>query len=236
MKIYAGFTSWPKRIDTAHETAESILDQSMPVDGVELNLYAGDFPNGYQDLPESLKRLEAERPSFKIYFHDRDLKVWLKSVPTIRRHAGEDYVLFTLDDDCIYTREYVAEGVKSLEGGNYDAINTQSGVCRDGVWQGIAGEYMAYRSSFLEKCRPYLTDDFCEKVMVDDCCWFWLFRKFNVKQAPRTGDGLARDKLMGYSFRRCFNDGDASQMTKNNGEYPMRRLLEEMELIHQAGI
>ena len=47
MKIYAGFTSWPKRIDTAHETAESILDQSMPVDGVELNLYAGDFPNGY---------------------------------------------------------------------------------------------------------------------------------------------------------------------------------------------
>lgn len=54
MKIYAGFTSWPKRIDTAHETAGSILDQSMPVDGVELNLYAGDFPNGYQDLPLEL--------------------------------------------------------------------------------------------------------------------------------------------------------------------------------------
>ena len=93
MKIYAGFTSWPKRIDTAHETAESILDQSMPVDGVELNLYAGDFPNGYQDLPESLKRLKEENPKFSIYFHGRDLKVWLKSVPTIRRHAGEDYVL-----------------------------------------------------------------------------------------------------------------------------------------------
>ena len=38
MKTYAGITSWPKRIVTAHETIESILNQSHNVDGVELNL------------------------------------------------------------------------------------------------------------------------------------------------------------------------------------------------------
>lgn len=236
MKVYVGVTSWPKRIATARETIESILSQSAHINAVELNLYEGDFPKGRADLPTSLTRLEAIYNNFHIYFHKRDLKVWLKSVPSIRRHSGEDYTLFTLDDDCIYDREYVLEGLLSLDSGNYDVINNQSGVCKDGVWQGIAGEYMAYRSEFLEKCRPYLTDDFCEKVMVDDCCWFWLFRKFNVRQAPRTRDGLARDRLLGYSYRRCFNPGDPSKMTKNNGDYPMERLVKEMEIIHQAGL
>lgn len=237
MKTYAGITSWPKRIVTAHETIESILNQSHNVDGVELNLFSGDFPNGFNDLPNEILDLYEGYANFNIYFMPRDLKVWLKSVPSMRRHAGEEYTLFTLDDDCVYDKDYVAEALRSLDGGAYDTINTQSGVFQtDGTWQGIAGEYMAYRSEFLEKCLPYLTDEFCKSVMVDDCCWFWLFRKFGVRQAPRTRDGLAHDRLLGYSYRRCFNHGNASTMTKNNGEYPMERLVKEMELIHKAGI
>ena len=236
MKVYAALTSWPKRIVTAYETIESILSQSAHLDGVELNLYSGDFPDGISSLPKDIRDIYADVPNFSIHFHDRDLKVWLKSVPSIRRHRGEEYTLFTLDDDCVYDVDYVLEGLRSLDSGDFDAINNQSGVCKDWIWQGIAGEYMAYRSSFLEKCRPYLTDNFCEKVMVDDCCWFWLFRKFGVRQAPRTRDGLARDRILGYSYRRCFNPGDASAMTKNNGDYPMERLVKEMEIIHKAGI
>lgn len=229
MKVYAALTSWPKRIVTAHETIESMLNQSAHLDGVELNLYSGDFPDGISSLPKNIRDIYADVPNFSIHFHDRDLKVWLKSVPSIRRHRGEEYTLFTLDDDCVYDVDYVLEGLRSLDSGDFDAINNQSGVCKDGIWQGIAGEYMAYRSSFLEKCRPYLTDDFCEKVMVDDCCWFWLFRKFGVRQAPRTRDGLARDRLLGYSYRRCFKPGDASTKPKRNGEHPTMKPVELFE-------
>lgn len=233
--IIASLTSWPKRIGTAHETIESIMDQSQAPDSVELNLFTGDFPKGRQDIPQRILDLENYGP-LRIYFHDRDLKVWLKSYPAIKRHDGEEYILFTLDDDCVYARDYIKEAVASLDSGDYDVINTQSGICKDGVWQGIAGEYMAYRSKFLHDCLAYLNDDFCERVMVDDCAWFWLFRKFGVRQAPRTSDGLARDRLLGFSYRRCFNPGDASTMTKNNGEYPMERLVDEMEFMHTVGL
>ena len=128
MKVYVALTSWPKRIVTAHETIESMLNQSAHIDGVELNLYSGDFPDGISNLPKNIRDIYVDVPNFSIHFHDHDLKVWLKSVPSIRRHRGEEYTLFTLDDDCVYDVDYVLEGLSSLDSGDFDAINNQSGV------------------------------------------------------------------------------------------------------------
>jgi hypothetical protein len=104
---------------------------------------------------------------------------------------------------------------------------------------GIAGEYMAYRSSFLHKCAPYLTNDFIAKVRVDDCCWFWFFRKFGVTQAPALPTALCQDRLQGYSYRREFNTSlpngisSIADWTKNDGEYPMAVLQSELTIIQQ---
>lgn len=232
MKIIVGMTSWSKRISTAGLTLKSILTQSVKADSVELNLDYENFPNGCEDLPSDLVALEKEYDNFHIYFESKDYRVWLKSVPSARRHAGEEYILFTLDDDCTYYPNYIEESLKVLANHpDCDAMNTSS--------TGIAGEYMVYRSRFLEKCLPYLTNDFISKVRVDDCCWFWFFRKFNVIQAPRVGHSICQDRMQGFSYRRVFNTSlpknvkSESEWTKMDGEYPMGVLQEEMRIIQR---
>jgi hypothetical protein len=230
MKVIVGVTSWKKRISTASLTLKSILEQTVKADSIELNLDYENFPNGRNDLPNDIVALEQKYDNFHIFFEDKDYRVWLKSVPSVRRHSGEEYVLFTLDDDCTYYPNYIEESLKMLDThASCDAMNTSS--------NGIAGEYMVYRSRFLEKCLPYLTNEFISKVRVDDCCWFWFFRKFKVVQAPRVDKDICKDRMQGFSYRRVFNSSlpnnvkSESEWTKMDGEYPMGVLQEEMRII-----
>lgn len=232
MKVLVGMTSWSKRIGTAALTLRSILTQTRPADSVELTLDLENFPNGHNDLPPEVLELEAAHDNFHIYFEPVDYKVWLKSVPVIRRHAGEDYVLFTLDDDCTYFPDYIEKAVAAFEKYPDCAyMNTST--------SGIAGEYMLYRSSLLEKCRPYLTNEFIAQVKVDDCCWFWFMRKFDAKMAPPVGVSICQDRMQGYSYRREFSNDlpegvdDVSRWTRMDGTYPMPVLQREMAIIQK---
>lgn len=228
-KIVVGLTTWKKRIKTAYKTIESILNQTRPADCVELNVDYENFPNGIMDIPTEIVALANKFSNFKIYWSYKDYKVWLKSVPSIRRHVGEDYLLFTLDDDCIYNEDYIEKSLANFDRSKYQYMNTST--------QGIAGEYMLYDGNFLDKCRPYLTNDFIEKVKVDDCCMLHFANKFGAKLAPRVPEDICKDQLLGYSYRREFSKelppgvNDVSHWTKNDGTYPMSILQQELTII-----
>lgn len=229
MKVIVSLTSWKKRIETSVMTIKSIMNQDYPEYHIELNLDRENFPSGISDLPAELVDMCSDQ-KLKIYWSDWDMKVWEKSVPTMRRHRGEDYVMIQADDDVIYSRTYISSVVRQLE--NFpecEYFNTQS--------SGIAGEYSVFRSSLLNKAEPYLTDNFIREVKVDDCCWLHIFNKFHVSMAPRIQEKLTEDRLLGYSFRREFSDklpqgiSDVSEWNKTIGEYPMKVLQKELERI-----
>lgn len=107
--IIVSMTTWNKRINQIEETINSILNQTVKPYKIELNLDYENFPNGYDDIPENIKKMPID-----INFYHKDFKCWLKIIPTIRKHYGEKYVLFTIDDDITYPPTYIEESMNEL--------------------------------------------------------------------------------------------------------------------------
>lgn len=226
MKIIVGITSWSARIGTALATLESLLGQTRKADLVELNLDRQNFPMGRKNLPKEIVELEAKYRNLKICFQPKDMKVWQKSIPTIRRHAGEEYILVTCDDDNIYPETYLAE------------IEANMGDCewlcaKDDSF--TFGQFMAYKSTLLERMAPYLTDELISETMLDDHTIFHLMNKVGGIRGRRIAS-VCEDRNLGYSFRRFFVEGKPEDVRSGNFDYPYDQFVKEREILKRHGI
>ena len=61
MRVIASMTTWKKRVHQAHITIQSILNQSVVPDIIEINVDYENFPNGMNDLPWTMRGL-ADNP------------------------------------------------------------------------------------------------------------------------------------------------------------------------------
>ena len=105
--IIVSMTSWPKRIGNVATVVKSLLDQSLPPDIIEINLSKDEFPNREEDFPEDLKEVIKHEPRIDIEWVDGNDGVFKKIIPTIKKHYGEDYYLLSVDDDWVYSNDYI---------------------------------------------------------------------------------------------------------------------------------
>ena len=226
MKIIVSLTSWSKRINQAHNTIKSILNQTRKPDLVRLNLDFDNFPFGYADLPVELINLDKENDNLDIHFEDSDMKVWEKIMPTIYNIEGE-YILVTLDDDVTYPETYLEEIEENMK--DCDWLCTKSD-------EYTMGQYMVYGPRAVAALREEVDYDFMKNVPLDDHGIYWILQKYHLKRGHKI-KSECQDRQAGYSFRRFFvNVDDVGNLQDTSGDYPFEEFVKERAYMQKRRI
>ena len=226
MKLIVSLTSWKKRIGTANITIESILNQTRKADSVELNLDYENFPNGLSDLPDSITELE-KSGKIKIFFEEKDLKVYEKLYPTIMRHKEEDVAIATLDDDVTYPESYLDE--------IYNTLKHSDWLCtKDNYW--TFGQYMAYGPKAVKAIAKWVNTEFMENVPLDDHGIIMILLREKLIRGTKN-NSVCEDREYGHSFRRFFVTGyDVEKLTDKTCNYPLEQFRKEDAYMHKIGL
>lgn len=186
--IIVSMTSWTKRIGNCVAVINSLIDQTIMPDHIELNLSVSEFNNKEKDLPSDLMDLIERNDVISINWIDRNDGVFKKIIPTIQKYYGQTYYLLSVDDDWIYRNDYIELMVNYLEKYNTDTFclanakvigNRQiyrSSCFKDDFWKCLTQEVIDTRidDSYIERyleChgktfssyRPYDTPDITRK-------------------------------------------------------------------------
>ena len=170
IKIIVSLTSWPKRIKNVATVINSLLNQNIEPDLIELNLCIIEFPNKEKDLPKELNILISKNKKIEINWVEKNTGVFKKIIPTIKKYYGLNYYLLSVDDDFIYRKDYIELMVYNIQKYNSDSFcltNSQ-----------VIGNRMIYKSlifknDFIEK----LTDEIIETRIDDSYIKYYLMKK-----------------------------------------------------------
>lgn len=102
-RVIVSFTSYPKRISSVASCAVTLLRQTLQADEVMLWLSRSDFPNGAEDLPESLVDLESR--GLKICWTDESYGCHDKYYWAMKRFSQD--IIITADDDVLYPPTFI---------------------------------------------------------------------------------------------------------------------------------
>lgn len=179
-------TSWKGRIDNVVKVLDSIAENDMLPDMVEINLSQEEFPNMEADLPAEL--VNYSKLLTKIVWVGANIKVFKKLIPTVKRHFHEkDLKIITIDDDVIYEKDFIRKLVTASEE-NPDAI-IANGFCH-GFYrqqQCVNGAGTLYKPRFFNE---FLWKGMVKQVVDtnEDDWWYsfnlWLFGTRQVKYVP----------------------------------------------------
>lgn len=164
--------SWPPRIQYVEACVNSLLSQTVVPDSIELNLSIPEFPNKEDDLPEGLRKLIADG-KLSVNWEDVNTYCFRKEIPVVKRHMGEDYNLFSVDDDCLYAPTYIETMLRHLA--DHDAYNPEPGVVGNrGVTRSRVFDDDFYRKLTPEVVEAGISDTWLavwlQKVRAD-CNW-----------------------------------------------------------------
>ena len=79
LKIIVSMTSWPKRIKNVSTVINSLLNQNIKPDLIELNLSIEEFPNKEKDLPEDINILLSKK-YIEINWEEKNTGVFKKII------------------------------------------------------------------------------------------------------------------------------------------------------------
>ena len=206
MTNIVSIASWPPRIKYVEACVRSLLAQTVKPDSIELNLSAIEFPGRESELPEPVRRM-AEDGSISINWEEDNTYCFRKEIPVVKRHMGEDYNLFSVDDDCLYAPTYIETMLENLS--DYDAYNPEPGVVGNrGVVRG-----RVFSPDFWERLNKDVVDagisDTWLAVYLDKVkarCR-WGFRKESIDPLVSENDGAASksansERIGGYTPQR----------------------------------
>lgn len=113
MKIIASLTTIPSRIDLFLPTLQSIVNQTIPIDSIEINIpYIFKRTGEAYNIPEWLLNLEQDSKNTKCeirIFRTEDYGAITKVAPTLIRHKDDkDTYVWSLDDDYMYPENMLA--------------------------------------------------------------------------------------------------------------------------------
>ena len=183
-KVIVSIASWPPRIKYVEGCVRSLLDQSRVPDAIEVNLSRVEFPNGLEDLPDGLRRLIAEG-KVSVNWEKGNTFCFRKEIPCVKRHCGEDFIMLSCDDDCLYSHGYVERILSNL--GDFDAYCSEPGV---------VGNRMAYRGRiFNPDFWELLTQEVIDCGISDTWAAIYLLKKRARCKWQRDSelDGMVKD-------------------------------------------
>lgn len=218
-KIIVSLTSWPKRICNVATVVKSLLEQDIEPDIVQINLSKEEFKNKEQDFPKDLIELINSNHKVQIEWVDGNDGVFKKIIPTLKKHYGKDYYLFSVDDDWIYRHDYIKMMIEYIENYNSDSFCLSHSK--------IIGNRMIYKSVVFEK-------DFWEKLTeeailtrIDDAYIEHYMRCKNKKMANyRPSDVSDITKKYNQIFPNSKNTltGNYSQEDINNANIAISKI------------
>jgi hypothetical protein len=96
--IIATLTTIPSRIDLLKPTLDSVLNQTIPIDHIEINIpYKCLRTDEDYIIPEWMKTMDKLQ-----IFRTTDYGAITKIAPTLLRHRGKPIGIWSIDDDVIY--------------------------------------------------------------------------------------------------------------------------------------
>jgi len=107
-QVIVSLTSFPARINTVHQTIETLLVQTYKADRIILWLAEDEFPDGEDSLPPQLRRL-CDR-GLEIRWCE-NIRSYKKLIPTVK--SFPDAIVITFDDDLLYNRRSIERLVVS---------------------------------------------------------------------------------------------------------------------------
>ncbi|WP_155244390.1 glycosyltransferase family A protein [Butyrivibrio fibrisolvens] len=194
--VVVSLTTYPDRIKTVWVTIASLLDQTYKPCKVILWLSGQQFPDGYEKLPDSLKRLT--KRGLEIRFVDGDLKPHKKYYYAlkefIRNEKGEDYLVITADDDIFYPETHIkryAEASKKYPEAvicswshkiAFEDVNGEKTYTRYNTWEDnstpepdmktipVGCNGVLYKAAFFDD-ELFNTDNICKYSIYTDDLW-----------------------------------------------------------------
>ena len=145
-KIVISLTSYPSRINTVHQTIESLFRQRQKADEIVLWLSVLEFPNKNADLPDDLKDL-AGKNGFRIEWVAENLKSHKKYFYALQNKGN---ITITVDDDMYYSDTMVRTLMdsyrlhpKAISARNVSIMIREKNVISPYMsWEGKASEYI----------------------------------------------------------------------------------------------
>ena len=172
-KIIISLTSWPKRISNVATVINSLLNQEIKPDLIELNLCILEFPNKEKNLPNDLKLLLKKNKNIEINWVQKNTGVFKKIIPTIEKFFGMNYYLLSVDDDWIYKKTYIKTMIFFIEKYNSDSFCLSKSK--------VIGNRIIYKSiSFDIDFITKLTDDIVNAKISDLYIYYYLKKKKKV--------------------------------------------------------
>ena len=172
-KIIVSLTSWTKRIYNVATVINSLLNQEIKPDLIELNLSILEFPNKEINLPNDLNLLIKKNKNVEINWIQKNTGVFKKIIPTIQKFYGMNYYLLSVDDDWIYNKGYIKTMIYNIEKYNSDSFCLGRSK--------IIGNRIIYKSTafgydFITK----LTDEIINAKISDLYIYYYLKQKKKV--------------------------------------------------------
>lgn len=172
-KIIVSLTSWPKRIFNVATVINSLLNQEIKPDLIELNLSILEFPNKKKNLPNELDLLIKKNKNVEINWVQKNTGVFKKIIPTIQKFYGMKYYLLSVDDDWIYTKRYIETMIYFIEKYNSDSFCLGKSK--------VIGNRMIYKSTAFEyDFITKLTDEIINAKISDFYILYYLKQKKKI--------------------------------------------------------
>lgn len=189
--IIISLTSYPDRINTIHQTIESLLNQSMKASKIILWLAPEQFPNKEADLPKSLLALKEKGLTIDWY---HDIRSYKKLLPTLKKYP--EAIIVTADDDNIYQYNWLKKLYENyLKFPNDIQCHRVTKFIYNGSFNVITGGFSYYKgASYLNKLvglggvlypphcfyKDILNEDLIKKLApTNDDQWFWFMAMLN---------------------------------------------------------
>jgi hypothetical protein len=116
-KVIISLSTTPEKIKKIRPMINSLLDQTVKVDNIFLNLPQ----DKNYDIPEDYKKI------LNIFSCGQDYGCANKFIPTILREENNNTIIILLEDDYIYGKDFIESLIESYET-NKNAIISKKGI------------------------------------------------------------------------------------------------------------
>lgn len=165
-KIIVSLTSWKKRIQFVSKIIYMMERQTVVPDMIVLNLSEDEFIKKENELPNDLLLLKDSLDNFEIHWVKENTKAFKKVIPTIERYFEEDCLIFSIDDDYFYRKNYIETMCVLAE--KYPNNFLTPG--NEGAF--IHGWCAVYRPAFFKNKQVFkITKPYCDRIVSSD---LWL--------------------------------------------------------------
>lgn len=208
MKIIASLTTTPHRIDIINCALDSIINQTIPIDSVEINIpYVFKKTGREYKIPEWLYQLEKDtkknKCKFKI-FRTEDYGPITKVAPALLRHKNsKDTLIWSVDDDFEYPvnmlavlfREYIPKNnyILSHSGGHW-LYNQDNLVSQDHSFE-CTGYSSHRREGFVDFLEGFATVLYPSNLIEKD------FKKYILKTIKNIDCKNSDDIILSNYFK-----------------------------------